>query len=524
MANNEPTETTALLADSQPPEPSLETETLLGNVRSGTSKTRKKELPQPFAALGSPASIEVEIDNGEGLYITQSLSSLQNSSKTPVHLRTSNLASLMHLLKGNIGTGVLAMPSACKYAGLWAGPVGVLVIGFIATHCMHMLVNCSRKLCKRREGLYALGYAEILEESLRTGPPRLQRFHRHGRYTINGFLLLTQFGFCCVYILFIAQNIQQVVNSFHSNGPDVKVYLLVSAALLIPYCFVKNLKHLAPFSTFANLLVIVGLVIVFQELVQGLPDVSTRPAILPVDKLPLYFGTAMFAFEAIGLVMPIENKMRHPEDFGGCAGILNLGMTFVVCLYTAMGFYGYLKYGDQAEGSITLNLPGKNWLFTTVNLMYAMAIFISYGLQFYVVVRIIWPALEAKISSRKAKIVSEYIFRTALVLGTCGISMVVPHLDLMISLVGSLASSSLALMFPPLIEIITYSAEGERLSAIKVFKNVLIILLGIVGFATGTFAALNEIIRTFQDPSGGDVGRNATMVAGWDISHSTTYS
>ncbi|XP_060064424.1 proton-coupled amino acid transporter 1-like [Ylistrum balloti] len=439
-----------------------------------------------------------------------------------------NLASLMHLLKGNIGTGVLAMPSACKYAGLpnqhTAGPVGVLVIGFIATHCMHMLVNCSRKLCKRTEGLCALGYAEILEESLRTGPPRLQRFHRHGRYTINGFLLLTQFGFCCVYILFVAQNVQQVIQSFHSDSPDVKIYLLVSAALLIPYCFVKNLKHLAPFSTFANLLVIVGLVIVFQELVQGLPDVSSRPAITPVDKLPLYFGTAMFAFEAIGLVMPIENKMRHPEDFGGCVGILNLGMTFVVCLYTAMGFYGYLKYGEEAEGSITLNLPSKNWLFISVNLMYAIAIFISYGLQLYVVVRIIWPAIEAKISSRKMKIMSEYIFRTSLVLATCGIAMVVPHLDLMISLVGSLASSSLALMFPPLIEIITYSAEGERLSVISVIKNLLIILLGIVGFATGTFSAMQEIIRTFHDTSGDGGGMNTTVMAGLGLSEVQTYS
>lgn len=495
----ESTETTRLLANAQPPEPEQESDTLLGNARSGFSKIRKKDLPTHLTSTASLSSVEVEIDTAEGVYVTQSLSSLQSGGKTPPHLRTSNLASLMHLLKGNIGTGVLAMPSACKYAGLWAGPIGVLLIGCIATHCMHMLVNCSRKLCKRTVGLHSLGYAEILEEAMRTGPERLQRYHKYGRYAINGFLLLTQFGFCCVYILFVAQNVQQVIEAFHPNGPDVKIYLLVSAALLTPYCFVKNLKHLAPFSMFANILVVIGLVIAFQEILQGLPDISTRPAIVPVGKLPLYFGTAMFAFEAIGLVMPIENKMRNPEDFGGLTGVLNLGMAFVVCLYTAMGFYGYLKYGDEAEGSITLNLPQKEWLFMAVNLMYAVAIFISFGLQLYVVIRIIWPSIEARISSRKTKMVSEYVFRTALVLGAAGIAMVVPHLDLMISLVGSLASSSLALMFPPLIQIVTHAVEGEHLHIVEVIKNILIMLLGFIGFTTGTYAALNEIIKTFND-------------------------
>jgi proton-coupled amino acid transporter len=48
---------------------------------------------------------------------------------------------MIHLLKGNIGTGILAMPDAFKNAGLIVGTVGTLLMGIICTHCMHMLVR-----------------------------------------------------------------------------------------------------------------------------------------------------------------------------------------------------------------------------------------------------------------------------------------------------------------------------------------------------------------------------------------------
>lgn len=49
--------------------------------------------------------------------------------------------------------------------------------------------------------------------------------------------------------------------------------------------------------------------------------------------------------------------MKTPKDFGGYFGVLNISMFVIVLLYAAIGFFGYLKYGELSEGSISLNLP-----------------------------------------------------------------------------------------------------------------------------------------------------------------------
>lgn len=61
--------------------------------------------------------------------------------------------------------------------------------------------------------------------------------------------------------------------------------------------------------------------------------------------------------EGVGVVMPVENEMTKPQQFLGCPGVLNIAMSVVVVLYAFVGFFGYLKYGEDSRGSLTLNLP-----------------------------------------------------------------------------------------------------------------------------------------------------------------------
>merc|ERR1712141_945612 len=56
---------------------------------------------------------------------------------------------MFHLLKGNIGTGILAMPDAIKNSGIVVGSIGLVILSIFCVSCMHVLVNCAHTLCSR---------------------------------------------------------------------------------------------------------------------------------------------------------------------------------------------------------------------------------------------------------------------------------------------------------------------------------------------------------------------------------------
>lgn len=178
---------------------------------------------------------------------------------------------------------------------------------------------------------------------------------------VNSFLVVDLLGCCCVYIVFVAKSIKQVVDFYAQDTEwhDVHIrwYMVVLLPFLIMMNLIRNLKYLAPFSMIANLLVATGMGITLYYLFQNIPSLDSRDAFAGLDRLPTFFGTAIFALEGIGVVMPLENNMKTPTHFIGCPGVLNTGMFFVVSLYAIVGFFGYLKYGDETQGSITLNLP-----------------------------------------------------------------------------------------------------------------------------------------------------------------------
>ncbi|XP_047627186.1 proton-coupled amino acid transporter 1 isoform X2 [Phacochoerus africanus] len=394
-----------------------------------------------------------------------------------------------------------------KNAGILVGPLSLLLMGLVAVHCMGLLVKCAHHFCHRLNKPF-LDYGDTVMYGLEASPSAWLRNHAHwGRHIVDFFLIVTQLGFCSVYFVFLADNFKQVIeaangttNNCHNNETviltptmDSRLYMASFLPFLVLLVFIRNLRVLSVFSLLANVTMLVSLVMIYQFIVQEIPDPSHLPLVASWKTYPLFFGTAIFAFEGIGMVLPLENKMKDPQKF---SLILYVGMAIVSALYISLGTLGYLQFGAAIQGSITLNLPNC-WLYQSVKLLYSIGIFFTYALQFYVPAEIIIPFFVSR-APEPWRLVIDLSVRTVLVCLTCVLAILVPRLDLVLSLVGSVSSSTLALIIPPLLEIATYYSEG--LSPLAIIKDALISILGFLGFVVGTGVTLYELIQPSSAP------------------------
>lgn len=351
------------------------------------------------------------------------------------------------LLKAFVGTGVLFLPKAFSSGGLLFSALTLFFFGLLSFWCYYILVQ-SKVATK------VTGFAEI---GLKTYGVTLQRL-------ILFLIIISQVGFVAAYIVFTAENLRAFVvnvSSYKTEDIDIFWFVVFQAIVLAPLSLIRDITRLSLSALVANVFIFAGLVTILYYTIRQFQQNNFVPGegiyyFFNKSESSLFIGVAIFAFEGIGLIIPIQESMIYPKNFPKV--LFSVIMT-ISSIFVFIGSIGYLTYGKDIHTVILLNLPQGSPTVIMTQVLYACAILLSTPIQIFPAVRLIelkcfLPHKSGRNSSRvkwqKNLLRCTFVFTTATIALYGG-----KNLDKFVSFVGCFACIPLVYMYPPMLHLKT---------------------------------------------------------------------
>ncbi|AMD19691.1 HCL460Cp [Eremothecium sinecaudum] len=411
-----------------------------------------------------------------------------------VKVKTSTFKAFLLMTKSFMGTGVLLLPNAFSKGGLLFSVGMLLFFSLYSYWCYYVLI-------RSKEATNVSSFGDIGQ--LLYGPWM--------KFTILLSLVLTQVGFSGAYAIFTSKNlIAFIENVFQWRDIPIKYMLLLQLVIFIPLSFIRNVSKLSITSLLANFFIIGGVfVVLYYAGLHLVKDLQLQPEegviyLFNPNQWSLFIGTAVFAYEGIGLIIPVQDSMAHPEKFPMVLGLVILTTTI---LFLSIGTIGYLAYGIHIENVILLNLSQTDLTVNLIQFFYSMAILLSTPLQLFPVIAIIENKVFPKFTKIYVKphdystynlipntgrlswrvkwtknLIRSIIVSTVILISYLGAE----NFDLFVSIVGCFACVPLVYMYPPMLHLQSCSKPRHALeqswkSLSAVYLDYLLIAFGGLG-------------------------------------------
>ncbi|KAF9976697.1 neutral amino acid transporter [Actinomortierella ambigua] len=305
------------------------------------------------------------------------------------------------------------------------------------------------------------------------------------RWAVLFSIAISQIGFVCAYMSFVATNLQALTHSIF-DGLEFPAYyfVLVQLVVFIPLAMIRNIARLSFTAVVADIFICFGLIYLyyfdfFTLATSGLSDIK----LFNEKDFALFIGTAVFTFEGIGLVIPITESMKEPEKFPKVLTGVMIGIT---ALFTSLGALSYAAFGSKTQTVVLLNLPQQSHLVQSVQALYSIAIMLSIPLQLFPAIRIMETAIFTRSGKYNPTIKwTKNMFRTITLFGCAAIAIGAgDDLDKFVSMVGSVACIPLAYIFPAMFHYKTHPYRNSRIFDV---------LLMVFGFVTCLYTTGNTV-------------------------------
>lgn len=118
-----------------------------------------------------------------------------------------------------------------------------------------------------------------------------------------------QIGACSIYIVFISDNVKALYDYGFDDDIDKRYIMLAILLPLILVNWIQNLKYLSPFSTVGNCATVVAFGVISYFVFREPLSLDNRKVYGTISEFPQFFGTVLFALEAIGTVSIADSSV-----------------------------------------------------------------------------------------------------------------------------------------------------------------------------------------------------------------------
>jgi proton-coupled amino acid transporter len=390
-----------------------------------------------------------------------------------------NIQSFFTLLKAFVGTGIMFLPKAFKNGGMLFSTITLITVSLVTCLCFHLLLQCRLH--------HGGGYGDFGEAIA----------GRRMRSLILISITISQIGFVCAGIIFVAENVFSFLDAVTSNTTTpiaINTLIAIQIVALIPLSFIRNISKLGPAALIADVCILIGLVYIYYFDIKTIASMhGFNPTITmfnPRD-FTLTIGSAIFTFEGIGLILPIQSSMKNPQHFNK---LLYLVMFIITIVFTSVGLLCYGTFGDRTNTEIITNFPQSSKLVNAVQFLYAFAVWVGAPVQLFPPLRIVESKLFGH-RSGKANPKTKWkknAFRTSMVLLVGIISAVgASDLDKFVALIGSFACVPLVYIYPAFLHY-----KGVATNRAEKLGDAAMIVVGLVACVYTTCVTLARWAQT----------------------------
>ncbi|KAL8799878.1 MAG: hypothetical protein Q9182_005561 [Xanthomendoza sp. 2 TL-2023] len=303
------------------------------------------------------------------------------SGRGPVG-RNSPLGAALMLLKSFVGTGVLFLPKAYLNGGMLFSNIVLLGVAALSYFCFILLVNTRLKVEASFGDMGGILYGKWL------------------RNLILSSVALSQVGFVSAYIVFTSENLQAFILAVSDcrTWIDIKYMVLMQLIIFLPLSLIRDISALSLTAYIADFFILLGLIYLYYYDILALVAHHGISDIINFNShdWTLFIGTAIFTFEGVGLIIPIQESMRQPKKF---PSVLAAVMIIITIIFVSMGALSYAAFGSSTKTVVLLNLPQDDKFVNAVQFLYSLAILLSTPLQLFPAIRI----MENEIFTRSGK-------------------------------------------------------------------------------------------------------------------------